>query len=142
MNASNTRTTQVWVNAGEKAVTFTRVDKKEWDKALFVSVPNGVRGALVRKLAKVDGKATMNIKWAMPNTMLETRVTETGYNAGKEYYSVTITEEFLEEWLNQHLEVTKRGAVSPKVQSILDAWETVPADDNFDLSSLTEEDDF
>jgi len=141
MNARNTRTTQVWVNAGDKAVTFNRVDGKDWDKALFVSVPNGVRGKLVQVLAKVDGKATNNIKWAMPNEMLETRVTKAGENAGKEYYSVIITGEFLAQWLTQ-LDVTKRGSVTPEVQSTLDAWNPVPADENFDLSSLTESDSF
>jgi len=116
----------VWVNAGEKAVVFNRVDGKEWDVPLFVNVPNGVREGIVTKLAKgADGKATRNITWEMPVALI-TR--GTSKKDGRPYMAISISTDpsdtksvFLGDWLSQ-LVVTSRGAVQPVVKSILDAW--------------------
>ena len=126
----------VWVNAADKAVTFTRIDGQAWDSPLFVTVPNGVREAIVQKLAKVDGKATRNITWDLPVSMVQRSVIKSGANAGKPVASVRIAEEFLGEWLGQ-LNITSRGAVKAEVRSTLDAWLAAEeADDNVDLSTL------
>jgi len=134
---SNSRTIPVWVNAGDRAIVLSRMDGEQWELPLFFSAPNGVRAKLLQVLAKgADGKATRNISWELPTKMIERRITKTGDNAGKPYSSVTITEEFLGEWLGQ-LEVTVRGATSSAVQSTLDAWNPVVAND-----TITEADSF
>jgi hypothetical protein len=121
----NTRTVSVWVNAGEKAVTFARMDGNNWDHPLFVNVPNGVREKLLAVLAKgADGKATNNISWELPTAMIEKGFIQKGDNAGKPMASVKITEDFLGEWLTE-LVVTVRGAVKPSVQNTLAAWNPV-----------------
>jgi hypothetical protein len=124
--SKSSKSVPVWVNAGEKAVVFNRVDGKEWDVPLFVNVPNGVREGIVTKLAKgADGKATRNITWEMPVALI-TR--GTSKKDGRPYMAISISTDasdtksvFLGDWLSQ-LVVTSRGAVQPVVKSILDAW--------------------
>ena len=136
--SKSTRTIPVWVNAGDKAITFNRIDGQKWDLPLFVNAPNGVREALVSRLEKnAEGKATINISWDLPITMIKRSVIQTGPNAGKSTMSVTISEEFLADWLSQ-LNETRRGAVKAEVRSVLDAFlaKPAPADDHVDLSTL------
>ena len=124
--SKSSKSVPVWVNAGEKAVVFNRVDGKEWDVPLFVNVPNGVREGIVTKLAKgADGKATRNITWEMPVALI-TR--GTSKKDGRPYMAISISTDpsdtksvFLGDWLSQ-LVITSRGAVQPVVKSILDAW--------------------
>ena len=111
----------VWVNAGEKAITFARRDGQNWVRPLFVNAPNGTREAILEMLCKVDGKATRNITWEMPKTMVQTTIIQKGDNAGKMVDSISISIEFLESWLNE-LVVTKRGAVQSEVKDILKKW--------------------
>lgn len=137
-NRNTNKSIPVWVNAGDKAIVFNRIDGQAWDHPLFVSAPNGVREELVKTLAKdADGKATRNITWDLPVSMVEKSFIQKGDNAGKPMMSVKITEEFLADWLSQ-LNVTRRGAVKPEVKTTLDNWAAsiIPADDHVDLDTL------
>jgi len=136
--ATNRKSIPVWVNAGDKAIVFNRIDGQAWEHPLFVSAPNGVRETLVTVLAKgADGKATRNITWDLPLSMVEKGFIQKGDNAGKPMASVKITEEFLGEWLSQ-LNITLRGAVKSEVKTTLDNWaaSVIPADDHVDHDTL------
>ena len=112
----------VFVNAGDLAVRVARRDGADWDCPVYVNVPNGVREGILAILAKgADGKATNNITWEMPKAMLVTGIHTKGDNVGKAKLTVTITQDFLEEWLGQ-LTVVARGAVKPEVASAMDAF--------------------
>jgi len=137
-NRNTNKSIPVWVNAGDKAIVFNRIDGKTWEQPLFVSAPNGVRETLVGVLAKdADGRATNNITWDLPTSMIESGFIQKGENAGKPIKSVKITEDFLGEWLSQ-LNVTRRGAVKSEVKTTLDNWAAsiIPADDHVDLDTL------
>lgn len=120
----NRKPVSVFVNAGDKTVTFTRRDKAEWDFPLFVNMPNGVREYILSLLNKQwQGDklvATNNVTWEIPAGRIERDTISSGANAGKPILTVTITEDGLAQWLDQ-LEVTARGAVRDSVKAILEA---------------------
>lgn len=122
----NRKSVSVFVNAGEKAVTFTRRDQSEWEFPLFVNVPNGVREHLVTLLNKQwDDKsgrlvATNTISWDIPAGRIERSTISKGDNAGKPMLSVTIATDSLSDWLDA-LEIRPRGAVRDDVAAILEA---------------------
>lgn len=121
----NRKSVSVFVNAGEKAVTFTRRDLSEWEFPLFVNVPNGVREFVVELLDKQwddnAGRlvATNVISWDIPAGRIERSTISKGDNAGKPMLSVTIPVESLKDWLTKELVIRKKGAVSDEVADIL-----------------------
>lgn len=100
---------KVWVNAGDKAVTFARVDGTEWARPLFVNVPAGGRETILAALAKGgDGKARRNITWNVPTDAIREHTTKAG-----DTVDVISLVDIWEKFLSQ-LEVTNRGQVAPE----------------------------
>lgn len=145
-NSKTNKTIPVWVNAGEKAITFNRKDGQNWERPLFVNVPNGVRERIAKLLGKVNEagdldftmKPTINCSFELPVKEIETTTIQRGDNAGKLVNSFTVKTEQLRNWLNQ-LEFSARGAISTEVNDILNDWnptvfgqtEMVNDDDDF-----------
>jgi hypothetical protein len=138
MSKSTSRFIPVFVNAGDLAVRVARRDGLDWDCPVFVNVPNGVREGLLLMLAKgADGKATNNILWDLPKAMLVSGIIAKGDNAGKPKFTVTITKDFLAEWLEQ-LAVVARGTVDNEVESLMGTWlaKSRPASVEMDVESF------
>lgn len=115
-----------FVNAGDKAVTLTRCDGEEWIIPMFVSVPVGVREAIIEMLEKrpnAEGKmtATKNITWVVAPEAISISHIKSGDNTGKPVFVVKITDDGLEKWLSE-FEITKRGQASAKTAAILAKW--------------------
>lgn len=115
-----------FVNAGEKAITLSRCDGEDWIIPMFVSVPVGVREAIVEMLEKrpnSEGKmtATKNITWTVTPEAISISSIKSGDNAGKPVFIVKITDDGLEKWLSE-FEITTRGQASPKTAAILAKW--------------------
>lgn len=108
---------KVWVNAGDKAVTFARIDGTEWARPLFVNVPTGGRETILVALAKgADGKARRNITWNVPTDAIREHTTKTG-----DIVDIISLVDIWDTFLSQ-VEVTNRGAVSPEVKAANNAF--------------------
>jgi hypothetical protein len=118
--SANRKTVKVFVNAGEKAISFSRTDGKGWDFPLFVTAPNGVREHLITEVLRkgADGKATNTVTFLVAEQDVEQVFAQTGPNAGKPYFRFTISEDNLADWLDS-LDVRARGTASSSVLSIL-----------------------
>ena len=69
--------------------------------------------------------------------MLVSGIIAKGDNAGKPKFTVTITKDFLAEWLEQ-LTVVARGTVDTEVESVMGAWlaKSRPASVEMDVESF------
>jgi hypothetical protein len=134
---NNSGTRAVFVNAGEQRITLIPC-KGNWEhqknkpqdgikKAnLWFNAPAGAREFVLQALAKVtkvDENGEVKIVssnviiWEMPENLM---VAKKAAN-GQWYYTVTITDEDLQNWTDMIIENVKpRGAVSEKNQPVID----------------------
>jgi hypothetical protein len=133
---SNKDTRAVFVNASEERIMLVPC-KGQWEhnsnrgkagkKAnLWFNVPAGTCDFVVKALAKVtkvDGNGEVKIVnsnviiWEMPtNLMVAKKAAD-----GRWYYTVTITDEGLEEWMDMIItNVKPKGTVTEKNQPVID----------------------
>ena len=120
-------TTPVYIGAGETHVTLTPVIGGVWkhkgqEAVLYVNIPNGARGHVVEALEKTvdENGQTSNsnvIVWNMPNSL---KKLDGKTSKGQWRFTVTITDEMLEGWLDMITEnVRRKGAVKPENEAVI-----------------------